>query len=76
MHIKNTNFIVDDFRYSRRNKLFRNYIYFLSHMHGGKIKRSLQRNKQYIREWKNLLSKKNWDNVSFEVSGCRTFDIK
>ena len=34
VHIKNTNFIVDDFRFSKRSKLFNNFIYFLSHMHG------------------------------------------
>lgn len=32
-HIANTNIIVDDFRYSARNNLFSNYIFFLSHMH-------------------------------------------
>lgn len=33
VHIKNTNFIVDDFRFSTRNNIYGNYIYFLSHMH-------------------------------------------
>lgn len=32
-HISNTNIIVDDFRYSNRNGLCCNYIFFLSHMH-------------------------------------------
>ena len=33
MRLKSTNIIIDDFRYSDRNKNFNNYIYFLSHMH-------------------------------------------
>ena len=34
VHIKNTNFIVDDFWFSKKTKLYNKYIYFLSHMHG------------------------------------------
>lgn len=38
MRLKCTNIIIDDFRYSDRNKIFGQYIYFLSHMHSDHFK--------------------------------------
>ena len=32
-HIRGTNIIVDDFRFASRNKIYKNFIYFLSHFH-------------------------------------------
>ena len=34
--IRNTNILVDDFQYSKRNEIFKKYIYFLTHLHTGK----------------------------------------
>ena len=37
--IQNTNIIIDDFRFSASNdNPFYRYIYFLTHMHAGKLK--------------------------------------
>ena len=36
--IRNTNILVDDFEFSKRNEIFKNYVYILSHLHADHYK--------------------------------------
>lgn len=66
--IRNTNILVDDFQYAKRNEIFKKYIYFLTHLHtGSSNRRSLPGFGQLLPCGAHLLFRRNKACASAEV---------
>ena len=66
--IKNTNILVDDFESSKRNQIYKNYIYFLTHLHSGRVTRPLSRAEQQFQGGAYLLFQGHQEGAVEEIS--------
>lgn len=73
--IKNTNILVDDFESSNRNQIYKNYIYFLTHLHSGRLTRPLSRTEQHFQGGANLLFQGHQEGAVEEISEAAREDM-